>query len=266
MTDLSNKNVLITGAASGVGRSLANYCANDGANLILWDSDAAGLLSVEQALKPIAVSVRCYTVDFSNHDSIESAAQLVLDDIGQLDVWVGCVPSDALSDVLGSSVAGIESRLALSHLANTSILRGFMPNMIERNNGHVVTVAPWVTQGQPDYAGSSLSALAFDRALRSDIARHGYNIRTTLALPFGIELGFIGVGVELKQPSERVLTHQAQVIYRGLRKNKKRVWLPRALPRWSPLQAAMCKLVLVLQTKWSSSHLVAAIKAKSRIA
>ena len=59
MIDFVNKNVLVTGAASGIGRALALALAARGAKMILVDIDAAGLEQTRDMIGPQAHLLVC---------------------------------------------------------------------------------------------------------------------------------------------------------------------------------------------------------------
>lgn len=63
--NFSNQVVLITGAANGIGRGLAQKCAENGAILILFDINTKGLEKVKEELKTIT-TVYTYTCDVSD--------------------------------------------------------------------------------------------------------------------------------------------------------------------------------------------------------
>ena len=64
--DLSGRWVLVTGAASGIGRETALAFAREGCDLVAVDVDEAGLLSLESELKSFGADTLCRVVDISD--------------------------------------------------------------------------------------------------------------------------------------------------------------------------------------------------------
>lgn len=69
MLDYRGKQVLLTGAASGIGRGLARAFAEQGASLELLDRNAEALAAVADELAPLT-RVSAAAVDLADSDSI----------------------------------------------------------------------------------------------------------------------------------------------------------------------------------------------------
>ena len=88
MSDFENKKILITGAASGFGRLLAQKLAQMGSHLILWDINEEGLKSVEGDILKAGGIVFTYYCDLSDRHAICSTAKSVLADHGHVDILI----------------------------------------------------------------------------------------------------------------------------------------------------------------------------------
>lgn len=240
MTTLSNKNVLITGAANGIGREFAKLCAVDNAHLILWDLDADGLNSVQLELQNKAASVRTYQVDLASREMIEDLAEKVLADVGHIDVLVNNAGVVSGKSFLEATACDIQHTFDINSLALFWVTRSFLPRMIERNDGHIVNVASAAglvgTSNLVDYSASKFAAVGFDEALRLELKKQQYNVRTTVVCPYYTNTGkFAGVQSKFSwllpiMSGEYV----AKQMHRGLRKNKTRVVLPKFVTLLTP--------------------------------
>jgi NAD(P)-dependent dehydrogenase (short-subunit alcohol dehydrogenase family) len=86
---LDNKNVLITGASSGVGLSIANQCAERGAHLVLLARRLDKLEEIQKEIqKQYSVSVHVYKLDVSDTDEIKRVFTQIIAEIGRIDVLV----------------------------------------------------------------------------------------------------------------------------------------------------------------------------------
>ena len=86
--DFTNKTILLTGAAIGIGKQTAIQLYHAGANLIMFDKD-------EQALKllseDLGANVRHYPIDLSDIGSLQPLIRDILSETGPLDGFVNCV-------------------------------------------------------------------------------------------------------------------------------------------------------------------------------
>ena len=78
MSYYANRHVLITGAASGIGRLMAEKIGVQGGRMILWDVNAEGLAQTKAALEEKGVRADAYTVDLSSREAIQTAAEQTL--------------------------------------------------------------------------------------------------------------------------------------------------------------------------------------------
>lgn len=78
INDLKGKQVLITGAGSGIGRAAALAFARRGAHIIASDIQLGTLESVKRDVETLGVSCMIHAVDVSNETAMKEFASLVL--------------------------------------------------------------------------------------------------------------------------------------------------------------------------------------------
>ncbi len=76
--------MFVTGAASGIGRAVAEQVAAQGGRLFLTDLDGAGLAEVAQSLGEAVVVAEA--ADVTDHDAVRRLARRVTDEHGAMDV------------------------------------------------------------------------------------------------------------------------------------------------------------------------------------
>lgn len=86
----SDKTVIVTGAASGLGREIALALADFGADLIIADKNDGGLNKVAAELKPSAHSVLPWTTDVSDPEQVEALVSAALTVSGHIDALIHC--------------------------------------------------------------------------------------------------------------------------------------------------------------------------------
>jgi 3-oxoacyl-[acyl-carrier protein] reductase len=82
---LQNKVALVTGAASGFGKAIAETYAREGAKVAVVDINAAAATDVAKAIGPPAVAVSC---DVSRKADVEAAAKATVSAFGSIDILV----------------------------------------------------------------------------------------------------------------------------------------------------------------------------------
>lgn len=65
-----NKVVLVTGAASGIGKTVALTYAQQGANLVIWDRDDEGLADTQKQIQQTGSTALSLKIDLTNPDEI----------------------------------------------------------------------------------------------------------------------------------------------------------------------------------------------------
>jgi len=232
MTDINGKRALITGAASGIGRLLATRLANAGASLVLWDIDSTGLGQVQTELTSAGHEADVYTCDLSSREEIAAMAAQTLADSGPVDILInnaGIVSGKNLLDVPDRE---IERTFQVNTLALFWTVRAFLPSMLERDSGHLVTVASAAgiagTAKLTDYCSSKFAAVGFDESLRLELKQQESKVITTVVCPFYADTGmFDGVKTRFSwllpilKPDD-----VARRIVKAIRRNRRRLIMP----------------------------------------
>jgi all-trans-retinol dehydrogenase (NAD+) len=256
MTTISNKHVLITGGASGLGRLLALRCAELGATVTLWDLNAAGAEAVAAEANAVAAAadpggtgtIHSFACDVGDREQVYARADEVRAHVGPVDILInnaGVVSGRPLLELP-------DERIELTFKVNTLALfwttKAFLPGMIDRGSGHLVTVASAAgligSPRETDYAASKFAAVGFNEALRLELKRSAPGVRTTVVCPFYIDTGMFA-GVKTRFPLLLPILKEADVaerILRGIQHDRAQVLMPfmvrtlpamRLLPVWA---------------------------------
>jgi NAD(P)-dependent dehydrogenase (short-subunit alcohol dehydrogenase family) len=84
LKEFKGKVAVITGAASGIGRGIAEHCVKKGVRTVLADIDDAGLAKAETELKALGGTVLGVRTDVSKRSDVELLARQTLDAFGQV--------------------------------------------------------------------------------------------------------------------------------------------------------------------------------------
>lgn len=233
MTNINGSRALITGAASGIGRLLATELGKAGASLVLWDIDERGLSGVQAELRDDGCDVQTCVCDLTRREDIEKVAAQTLAEFGPIDILVnnaGIVSGKSLLDI---SPAEIERTFQVNTLALFWTTKAFLPGMLERDRGHLVTIASAAglggTSKLTDYCSSKFAAVGFDESLRVELKRQNSKIVTTVVCPFYTDTGMFE-GVRTRFPWLLPILDPAYVVTRTVRaieKDRRRLIMPR---------------------------------------
>ena len=95
-----SKTAIITGAAGGLGKGIAERLANDGFNIVLQDINEALLLETEKEFKEKGYQAVAFKSDVSKKKEQEELVQFAVTEFGQLDVMVNNAGVDAVTPIL----------------------------------------------------------------------------------------------------------------------------------------------------------------------
>jgi all-trans-retinol dehydrogenase (NAD+) len=233
MTAFKGKNVLITGAASGIGRLMALVIAKEGGNLVLWDIHNENLKRLKEEITALNGNSYTYICDVSNKQTVFDTADRVKKEAGEIDILINNAGVVIGKPFLEHTPEEIEFTMNVNLMARFWVLRAFLPGMMNSGKGHIVTIASAAgilgVSKLSVYAASKFADVGFDESLRAEFKKAGIDIKTTVVCPYFIDTGmFKGVKTRFSfllpilKPE-----YVAAKIIKAIKKNKKRLCMPR---------------------------------------
>lgn len=129
------KNILITGASSGIGKETALHFAHNGWNVI------ATMLCTEQGKELCGLpNISCYSLDVTSTESIEQAKSRIMADFKTIDVVVNNAGIGYRSFVELSEDANINDIVAVNWMGVVKVCRAFIPVFRNQNHGHFINI------------------------------------------------------------------------------------------------------------------------------
>jgi 3(or 17)beta-hydroxysteroid dehydrogenase len=211
MSRLSGKVVLITGAASGLGKADAWRLAEEGATVILTDVNDEGQALADEISQSTGQPTRFFHQDVSSESRWEEIMAAVVDEFGGLDVLVN---NAGVAFIATPETTTLEQfRLANSVMSEGVFLgcRAAIPAMKLRGGGSIINMASVASHlGYPVYFAYSAAKGAV-RSMTKSIAIHcqmnGYNIRCNSIHAGAIDTpmvrnSFAELGMEVPDPDK----------------------------------------------------------------
>jgi all-trans-retinol dehydrogenase (NAD+) len=230
--NVSNKIVLVTGAASGIGRLIALDFAGRGARVAGWDLNGEALKILEEEARLRGFFMKTMVCDISDRTAVYRQAAALLEELGPVDIIINNAGVVSGSTFLETSDEKIIKTIDVNVLASFWICKAFLPVMIQRNTGHIVNIASAAgiigVTGLADYSASKFAVFGFDEAVRMELRRLGSAVRTTIVCPFFIDTGMF-LGVQTRFPLLLPILkseYAARKIVAAVLKNRKRLIMP----------------------------------------
>jgi NAD(P)-dependent dehydrogenase (short-subunit alcohol dehydrogenase family) len=162
MKEFSGKVAVVTGAASGIGRAMAERFAAEGMKVVLADVEKGALAQAEGEMKAGGATVLAVPTDVSRASDVEALAKKTIDAFGAVHVLAttrACPPSWAHRGVDGADWQWV---LGVNLWGVLHGIRVFVPIMLKQDSeGHVVNTA------------SVAGLLSAPWAATYDVAKHG---------------------------------------------------------------------------------------------
>lgn len=172
---LSGKRILITGAASGMGRAFAEHAAADGAAVGLLDIDGDNLDATVAGLPEGSKAVPV-TVDLAGWEATEAAVKEVAEGLGGIDVVASVAGWDAPGKFWEQPLDHWQRLIDVNLWSALYVSRATVPLLIEAGAGAIVFVSSDAgrvgSKGETVYAAAKGGVMALTKSLARELAPH----------------------------------------------------------------------------------------------
>ncbi|MDX6191073.1 3-ketoacyl-ACP reductase [Flavobacterium sp. Fl-318] len=185
MTDLKNKNALITGAGKGIGKAIAIALAKEGVNVILVARTQSDVDQLSTEISAFGVKTLALSADVSDINSINTAVEKALAEFKTIDILINNAGIAAFGKFLDLEPAAWEKIIQVNLMGTYYATRAVLPNMIERQTGDIINISS--TAGlngnalTSAYSASKFAVLGLTDSLMQEMRKH--NIRVTALTP-----------------------------------------------------------------------------------
>ena len=185
MTDLKNKNALITGAGKGIGKAIALALAKEGVNIILVARTQEEIDSVAAKVRSLRVKALAITADVADINSVNAAVEKALAEFGTIDILINNAGIATFGKFLELEPTDWERIIQVNLMGTYYMTRAVLPNMIERQTGDIINISS--TAGLSGnaltsaYSASKFAVLGLTESLMQEVRKH--NIRVTALTP-----------------------------------------------------------------------------------
>lgn len=181
MFDLSGKTALVTGAATGLGQSIAVSLARQGAKLILTDKPDTSLDESSELVAHVSREASlCLPLDVRDLEQVRISAHEALTRCGRVDILVNNAGINRPADGLEAKSAEWDDHYATNVKGGFFLAQSLAPRMIESGWGRII----WISSqsgligipGQPIYCSTKGAVIQLVRTLGVEWAKHGITV------------------------------------------------------------------------------------------
>src|SRR5437762_1304156 len=182
--DLKDKVVVITGAGAGVGRALSYAFAKQGANLGVISRSEDRLLSLKKEMQPFNRKVAVASLDVSDPDELERAAEVVEREFGPIDIWVNNAMVSVFSPIKEMTPNEYKRVTEVTYLGVVYGTLAALKRMLPRDKGIIIQVGSALAYRgiplQSAYCAAKHAVQGFHDSLLTELLHDKSNVKVSM--------------------------------------------------------------------------------------
>lgn len=240
MKNFAGKVVVVTGAASGMGRDLALQLADKGARLAISDMNPTGLEETRAMLEAKGADVHSQLLNVAEREAVLEYADTVVQHFGKVNAIFNNAGIAHHGEVELTDFKTYERIMDVDYWGVVNGTKAFLPHLIASGDGHVVNTSSLFglmsTPGQSAYNAAKFAVRGFTESLIQEMRLAGHPVSVSCVHPGGIKTAIarnatVNEGSDAAKFAElfdkklaRMSSPQAaSVIIKGVEKDKPRI-------------------------------------------
>jgi 2-hydroxycyclohexanecarboxyl-CoA dehydrogenase len=208
---LAGKNVIVTGAASGIGLATAQRFAREGSNVAIWDLNEEGAQRAAAELQASGVKALGSRVDVANRKSVDAAVEQFHAKIGQVNVLVNNAGITLFQPFMETTEEQWDRVMLINLKSMLVCTQAVLPDMLAAKWGRIVNVSSSSAQSgsarMTAYAASKGGVIGFTKSLAQELAATGITVNNVppgfVDTPMLRNEGVAGLGVSVDAVAAR---------------------------------------------------------------
>lgn len=237
MQDLTNKVVLVTGAASGIGRATAIAFAREGAGpVVITDINEKGLEETAERLKNLGAEAIVWPTDVTDFVTVNEMVEDIIARCGRIDILVNVAGISLVCPVEKLQIEDWKKVVDVDLWGVINNVTAVYPHMVKRRSGHIVNISsagglfvPALSYSAP-YCTAKFGVVGLSEALLYEAMLH--NIGVTVVAPGLVDTPIVdttpvkGLRPEIKKLTDYLALNKenpedtARAIVNAVRKNR----------------------------------------------
>jgi 3-oxoacyl-[acyl-carrier protein] reductase len=175
------RTVLVTGAGSGIGATIARVFAERGAQVAVNDVDATAAERVAHELREQGFGAAPFVADVTDEAAVRAMCDEIIETLGPLDILVNNAGVLGLTPTEQLEVDAWSRTLAVNLTGAFICCRAVLPRMREQGRGRIINISSLAGESGGiaagvDYAASKGGLLTLTRKLALEMAHHGITV------------------------------------------------------------------------------------------
>ena len=199
---LRGKNVVITGASSGIGKAIALLFAQEEAALCLVARRAKELSNVANQCRSYGITARDIVADITKDVEVQEMARETLNVFNRIDILINNAGYGKYGPFTSLNIEEWD-RMWLSNVRGMVLVtQAFVPFMIAAKGGHILNMSSIhgidTSANATAYCATKFAVTGFSEALSKELYREGIKVSTVC--PGGVLTPFLGISPHKKNP------------------------------------------------------------------
>lgn len=204
---LKGKCAIVTGAAKGIGKSIALKLASLGANIVLnYRSSEKEAAEVADEIKELGVEVLTVKADISKLDEVEGLVKAAKEKFGSVDIMVNNAGITKDTLILRMKEEDFDSVIDVNLKGVFNCMKAITPIMVRQKQGKIISISSVVgiagNAGQVNYSASKAGIIGMTKSLAKELGSRGINVNAVA--PGFIETDMTStLGDKVKEEAEK---------------------------------------------------------------
>lgn len=183
--NLSGQVALITGAGSGIGRSIAHQLASSGANVVVNDINAEACKRVTEELTSNGNRAIAAVADITDYGQVQEMVDSSLAEFEKIDLLINNAGWDTIKPFLKKSIEEYNKIIDINFRGPIYVTRAVAEHMCSRKSGKIISIASDTgrvgSMGEAVYSGCKGGIIAISKTWAREFARD--NVRVNVICP-----------------------------------------------------------------------------------
>ncbi len=177
---LKGKVALITGAAQGIGKSVALLLARNGADIVVSDINLEKAEETAKEIESIGPKAMAVKVDVANFKDVEQMMEAILKKFGKIDILINNAGITRDKLILRMTEEDWDTVLDVNLKGTFNCMKAVTRHMAKQRSGKIVSIASVVGEmgnaGQANYSASKAGVIGLTKTIAKEFAQRRINV------------------------------------------------------------------------------------------